>query len=173
MQVIGRYYLDKNKVLSELEFAIRRLNITYSRETPEDQLIDLVIALESALLPTQKDEISYRLSLRAAVLLGGSDIGRTVQIIKSAYAVRSKVVHSGTPYQQCIAKQVDKLKPYNIESYNFIAELREVTRSVIVRLIECIHAESVKISNASKSKFLKQVCDTLDEQIIKDIQLAH
>src|SRR5216684_2539896 len=51
----------KLSIYGDLSVALRRFNQSYERETPEDQIIDLTIALESTLLGDLRDELKYRL----------------------------------------------------------------------------------------------------------------
>jgi len=77
-----------------LTIPLSRFNFAYDREKPEDKLIDYVTALES-LLVKEMQELSYRLSLRASLLLGNNSKKREeiYNMVKKAYTLRSKIVH--------------------------------------------------------------------------------
>lgn len=64
----------------------------------EQAFLLYAIALESAILPSKKGELGYRLSLRVSRLLGGNAVERrkTIKLVSDMYNVRSKVVHSGS-----------------------------------------------------------------------------
>lgn len=81
-----------------LGLVLDRLDSVYSRRSPQDQLIDLWVALEALLLPDIREELRFRSSLRLAHLLG-DDPGRKKEIFDLAmdsYVVRSKVVHGAS-----------------------------------------------------------------------------
>jgi hypothetical protein len=80
--------------------AVRRFGYAIERPFTEDRLVDLMIAAESLFLNDIGDkkyqgELQYRLSLRAACLLGGDASGRSVVRghMRQAYNIRSAVVH--------------------------------------------------------------------------------
>jgi hypothetical protein len=74
--------------------SLHRFMLGAAEEQPADALIDYMIALEALLLPGQ-DELSFRLALFGAHYLGGTQEERreTFQRLKSAYALRSTLVH--------------------------------------------------------------------------------
>jgi len=65
---------------------------------PEDKLIDSVIALEATLTSDSTEQITYRLSLRGAILLESDPSARPAMIrkLKDAYGARSGLVHGST-----------------------------------------------------------------------------
>ena len=84
----------KNKLMIPLD----RLNNVGSRESLVDRAIELRICLESIFLNDgNKEQLRFRLSLRAALFLGDSleERKRIFRIIKKAYDITSTAVHSG------------------------------------------------------------------------------
>jgi hypothetical protein len=76
--------------------AFNRLKFGYERLRSEDRLIDFMIGLEALFLGEgEKDELSYRLSLRAAALLGDTPVNREkiFNELHKAYGVRSTIAH--------------------------------------------------------------------------------
>jgi len=77
--------------------ALRRLNLAWLRERPSDIALEVGIALEALLTEPgdPNDSISYRLQIRAAVLLGGSAPERDAIAaqVSRLYALRSAAVH--------------------------------------------------------------------------------
>lgn len=67
----------------------------YEKLAAEDRLIDAWIALEALFSGSgERTEISYRLSVRIAALLGTQgDRQALLTQMKKSYAVRSKIVH--------------------------------------------------------------------------------
>lgn len=63
----------------------------------EQSFLLFAIALESAVLPEQAEELNYRLSLRVSRLAGGDRAHRSEvkRSVRGLYKVRSKIVHSG------------------------------------------------------------------------------
>ena len=64
---------------------------------PEDQIIDLAIALESLYVPGSNTEVGLRLVLNAAWHLGTSKSERAdyLKFFRLLYSARSNVVHTG------------------------------------------------------------------------------
>jgi hypothetical protein len=87
----------------------------------EQSFLLFAIALEAAALPVRNQEITYRLSLRVARVLGRSRDQRA-EVTKSVadlYSVRSKIVHSGS---------------YEVTDED-LGRLRWLTKAVLLRLL--------------------------------------
>ncbi len=84
-----------------MRVSLDRLNQALRRQNIVDKAIDLGIALEVMLLhgigEKDRGELSYRSSIRGATFLGGRKPERlkTLKLLKDAYGLRSKAVHSG------------------------------------------------------------------------------
>lgn len=92
-----RHLQFEGKFRQKMDLAADRLILSRRRAGSADRSIDLCIALE-ALLSDSKSELSYRMGLRAGLLLGG-DVEERVTIqrtISKAYSLRSSVVHGST-----------------------------------------------------------------------------
>ncbi|MGO9172974.1 MAG: hypothetical protein ACLP7P_13565 [Rhodomicrobium sp.] len=85
------------KFQKHLRLVMQRLIRASRRVTPVDAAIDLGISLESLYVGNKKDELSYRLRLRAARLLGNDKAHRkeSFNLLKDVYDLRSKAVHTG------------------------------------------------------------------------------
>jgi hypothetical protein len=83
---------------SALGVALRRMNLMIDQERDADRVLDLCIILE-ALFQTgdEKQELSYRLSLRTAHFVGGDANTRrtTFDTVKAGYSLRSSIAHGG------------------------------------------------------------------------------
>jgi len=83
-----------------MRIALARLNQALRRQNTVDKAIDLGIALEVMLLhgvgDDDRGEMRYRSSIRGATFLGGNKTNRlkTFTLLKAAYDLRSKAVHS-------------------------------------------------------------------------------
>ncbi len=79
--------------------AARRFGYAFERRRLDDRLVDLVISAESLLLSdqSQRTELRYRFSLRAAFYTEGSDLTKreVYAQMKKAYDARSAIVHGG------------------------------------------------------------------------------
>jgi hypothetical protein len=75
--------------------AMRRFRSACERTEIEDKLIDLVIALESLLIPHKGAEIGYRFRIRGASFLPDrlGDIAARIKLMKELYDARSSAVH--------------------------------------------------------------------------------
>ena len=125
---------DLYKPHGPLSIALRRFNQAYHRELPEDQIIDLTIALESSLLAKERDELNYRLSLRGAALLVDAEpkweTNRSQALLKTMYDVRSGIVHDG----QRIAereKDLRKLQSVGISPQEFLVQCENIVRDIL------------------------------------------
>lgn len=93
--------LNSPKSIQGFGVAIRRFRSTYERYLPDDpeRLLDIGIAFEAIFLNDgNHQELKYRLSLRAAKLLGKTlEERRSIfYIIKNLYDLRSAIAHGGT-----------------------------------------------------------------------------
>lgn len=83
----------------ELGVALRRYSDAADRERRDDALIDLMIAAEALFLPGIRDELKYRLALRAAFFIA-EDMGLSRRDVFShmsrAYNARSILAHGGS-----------------------------------------------------------------------------
>ncbi len=98
----GRELFEKfcsadTKFQKHLRLVMQRLIRASRRVTPVDAAIDLGISLESLYVGNKKDELSYRLGIRAARLLGNNKAHRIeiFNLLKCVYALRSTAVHTG------------------------------------------------------------------------------
>jgi hypothetical protein len=92
--------LNDRPVDDPLAFAIQRFNLCDERAFDDDRLVDSWIALESLLSKSDEGgDLSYRVALRLATLLGDSPADRQAirGLAKRSYALRSKVVHGIPP----------------------------------------------------------------------------
>jgi hypothetical protein len=82
-------------------------------------------ALEGVLLSGKDGELSYRLSVRVASLLGNdaSDRKQIFKTVKEFYDLRSKIIH-GSP-----------LKPKHMSQFENVQSLREIVRRIILSIM--------------------------------------
>jgi hypothetical protein len=94
--------------LHNILIALRRFQQAQLRGSDEDKLIDLMIAAEALFLNDGTDELSYRLATRAALFLAGSRDKRVrvFQSLRTAYRVRSAVVHGTRVSRQDVSGSV-------------------------------------------------------------------
>lgn len=93
----NRYLQLDGSLRRSVEVALDRLNLARRRHSPGNQAIDLGICLEALLGDENTQELSYRLRLRAALLLGKTLTERQHirRAVRDLYDLRSKVVHGG------------------------------------------------------------------------------
>lgn len=78
-----------------VQLALRRMNLSITREAIEDQIVDAVVGLEALYLPEGDAELSYRLAIRSAAHQEANPKKR-MEIFnktKRLYEIRSKIVH--------------------------------------------------------------------------------
>lgn len=98
--VTGRPFLD---------LAVRRIGYSRERHREEDRLIDLMIAAEALFLPTDDQEVGYKLALRAAYFGDDSDRFRRFDDMRKAYGERSKLVHGNGPRRRLTPAQLKEI----------------------------------------------------------------
>jgi len=136
----------------DLDVCRSRFEQAYLRDSPEDKVIDLTIALESALLPDVKDELSYRIAVRGAALLRRRRPAReTYQLLRALYDARSKIVHSGKRLK-AIARAGHVA---GLPIPDFISAAQDVVRQTLMELFEAL-----------PQRRLKEVVNALDEELI-------
>jgi hypothetical protein len=115
----GTFYLDQemihslqnhwSKVLAVIKSDSHYLRLSAlrlieggSRNQPRDALIDYSIGLESLLTGGELNELSYKFSLRGAMILGWYGEGRTdfYDNLKCIYRLRSSIVHGNRKIDQ-------------------------------------------------------------------------
>ncbi len=138
---IGQWSSDEPQP-NPLGVAIERYNRSYLERPWFDQLVDLSIALEAALLSgsPEKEDIGLRLRSRAAALLAEEQDGDSVIYadIKAAYNLRSWVVHASNPRPQDIAAEIDRISvcarsPHRgIKAALAMDRVRDITRRSIL-----------------------------------------
>jgi hypothetical protein len=123
------------------ELAARRISLSTDRRLYEDSLIDLFIALEALVLsdagsPGERSELSYRLKIRVACLLGNSPESRETiyDKVSRGYRMRSAIVHGS----------------------GLSSEISEV-RSEISRIVRDVFFELLKIGNKDLGEFFKSL----------------
>ncbi len=100
-----------NRPLPTLAF--RRYMLSLEKESMEDQLLDLWIALESLFVPDgKKGEITYKLRVRMAYYFGETfeQRKRISDFIKTSYNHRSEIVHSGKQFDSALQHEVMMLR---------------------------------------------------------------
>jgi hypothetical protein len=149
-------YKDVNfKKYSFIELAIKRFNLAHVRKDFEDKLIDMMIAFEALyLIHTDKAELSYKLAIRAAFVLG-KDKNKSEQekmyiFLKKAYDVRSGIVHGNKHLGQNKIKLSDGRE---ISVQDFILQLEDYLRQSILHFINL----SMKLNVKEMAKYLDRI----------------
>ena len=92
--------------------ALHRYYFAQTRAKLEDMLVDLMIAAESLFLDTDKNELTYRLSLNAAIWAEG-DTAKKMEILnlfKKAYGLRSSVVHGNSVSHASLQEPLENVR---------------------------------------------------------------
>lgn len=137
MRKFYRSYQSLNFSKKEMKFlqvAINRFSSSIENETPEDKIVDYVIALESLLL-SSPGEASLRISSRAAVLLGEDDEDMEFlwKFMRQAYNLRSGIVHG-----EGVRKFTIDGKSYDLN--DITVQLESVTRKAIKKILNLMNS---------------------------------
>jgi hypothetical protein len=92
---VEKFLALESPMVSKCDVALTRLNLARRRQTAGDKAIDGCIALEALLGDGQMGDLTYKLKLRIARLLGSTYATRTEisGAIGRFYSLRGKVVH--------------------------------------------------------------------------------
>lgn len=90
-------HIEENGRTKIAKAVLHRLRRALASSSYEDQLVDSVIALEGALLPSVRSELRYRFAINGSLLLEGtaSDRHRRYGDLLAVYDARSRIVHGG------------------------------------------------------------------------------
>lgn len=154
----GHYrLLSQNQfaVWKTLDLPLQQFNRSCQRLREEDKILDYAICLESTLLADVRDELSYRLALRAGTLLRSRcDPKRVFTLVRSLYEVRSRIVHSNEKWgSPAIRKVTDSA---GMEPQDYMPSIGQLVRDFFSKIIE----------EVSKGRRLPEVCKELDSRII-------
>lgn len=96
-KIFWEKYNDSVKNNPWLDLAGRRLLRMFYKMRIEDRFVDIMIIFEMLFLPEGNDELKYRLSVRAALLLGKNykEKKYIFELFKLSYDIRSSIVHDG------------------------------------------------------------------------------
>lgn len=149
----------------DMTLPLRRFNQSYHRTLPEDQIIDLTVALESSLLFREKgEELSYRLSLRGAALLapaGAWEPEKSQALLKVMYDIRSKIVHDGRLLSDLEKDIKKKLQPVGISPREFPQQCEDIVRDVL---------KAYALRKEATGQSIEQINEALDKFIVQSLK---
>lgn len=142
--------LYKAKEIKSMNLAMSRFEISYSRRQLPDKFIDLMISMEALYLKKDEvQELSYRLSQRAALIIGLERDNRdrilTKKRIKKLYRKRSQIVHG---------ESTDV-------SFQEVVELKNYVRTSIKKFLTFLHNY-----NGHTRSFREKILDAVDELVL-------
>ena len=140
----GRSHIEKAKCLyhnlinlnskarEKLQIAINRWMKSKTYQNPVDTMIDLGIAFESLYLPGTKDELTFKLGVRASWLLGKNKDHRKKLMaeFKAIYKCRSTGVHDGK------LEESIRIEGETISVSEFITRTQDLCRQSIMKILE-------------------------------------
>lgn len=145
-------------VMDALELPLRQFNRSCQRERDDDKILDYAICLESTLLHGVKDELSYRLSLRAAKLLRlKRKPAETFQIMRCLYDIRSAIIHSNESFGGPATRKT--LKKLEVGSSEYMRSLDCVMRQALGEVISQMH----------RGNTLSELCNQLDAAVVNEL----
>jgi hypothetical protein len=121
-----------------LDIAITRFSYGHERHRLEDRVLDLFIAAEALFMSEGEyiGELNYRLSERAALFIGGTDMTlcrKVFRHMKAAYGLRSAIAHGNTPNQKKFPNKEDGSK-MNLDE--FVWTIHEYMRMAIHKALK-------------------------------------
>lgn len=122
-------------IIRPLTICLNRLNQSVNTWDLVQQAIDLGVALEAVLTPSENtDQLSFQFRLLGALLVGDTQNERLLayDIFKSFYTLRSKAVHNGElPTKSIQISGMGKLTPREV-----LIEATRLGRLAVIKLIE-------------------------------------
>lgn len=105
---VERYLSLHEAVANACRVPIQRLNLARRRFAQSDKAIDGSICLEALLSGKVRGELTHRLSVRTALLLGQTLEDRSViaERVRKFYSLRSDAVHGSAPKKEAANRQV-------------------------------------------------------------------
>jgi hypothetical protein len=127
--IVVSYYRLKKGDRDRINLALERMIRSRCQFVSGNRAIDLAIALEVLFMSADRDEHSYKISLRAARLLRGElqTRQRTFLEVRRLYDMRSSMVHTGNVKNE-----------YNLDDVK--ASAHDIVESVDVLCTEAIRA---------------------------------
>jgi hypothetical protein len=122
-----------------LDVAVRRFADAGGRTRADDQLTDVIIALEALLLSeSEQGEKRFQVALRVAafVKIEGSTRSAVLTFMKRAYDVRSAIVHGNSPKP----KHLKNLANEDVDLQTFADIAMEIVRVLLRQVIDTIGA---------------------------------
>lgn len=122
-----------------LDAVVRRFSYAGERERRDDEIVDLVAALEALLLSDIDDprEMTYRTALRGATFIDSGLTKRQVQTqLTRAYSVRSAVAHGGAPRKKDLKSHNEE--PVSLDA--FAEGIEELVRAALVKAVNGVAA---------------------------------
>ena len=120
---------------------MNRYHQIFNRDSYPDIILDTFIILEWLFTRDMFAELSYRLSLNAAMFISSDwkEFKLIQKFLKDLYGLRSKIIHGG----HWVEEGNKILKKYDLEKPNdLIKKLKSILNKCIIRLINLIIIES-------------------------------
>ncbi len=152
---VMKVYDALGAIEDKMQISLSRFNQAYGRQSGEDTIIDLTIALESCLLPNTRKKKAPLSKRGAALLINRRNPVETQALLKTVYEIRSEIAHNGKPLSdEGVRRKVERLGP--VITKDFLHACENVARDVL--------RESALRLAAGGS--LAELCQELDRQIL-------
>ena len=149
---------DRFKTWDELELLLRQFNRSCQRDRDEDRILDYAICLEHVLLSGVRNELSYRLALRAAKLLRNlCSPKQTFEHMRCLYDLRSTIIHSNETISSAEARKI--IKRVSLRPDEFMRSMDTLMRQLLSTIIERV----------ARRHSLKTICKDLDAEIVESL----
>jgi len=135
LAVVTDYLKLEGNTRNKVRLSLDRLNQAQRRHNVGDQAVELCTALEALVGDGQTTEMTHKVRVRGAKMIGGDAASRrrNATIIGKTYDIRSKLVHTG---------RVDESKAYALPDESLTAaQLIEATILLVASLIKVVIRE--------------------------------
>ena len=152
-----------NKLMKQSQFAHSILSEMRSSFKKPERFVFSCIALES-LLSMENAELSYRISNRAALLIGDTNNGRksVFNKVKKIYDLRSKIVHGVIKDVKtddlCMLQEIVRVVILKTMS---LSDEYDTKEKLLKTMDGCLYDDELRKDISTKSKKLFDFCDKL------------
>lgn len=96
-ELVHKFFALDEDTKQKIRLSLHRLNMAQRRRGLGDRAVELCVALETLLGGPDNNEVTHKVTIRSALLLGGRATARleNADVVKRTYGFRSTLVHQG------------------------------------------------------------------------------
>jgi hypothetical protein len=159
-------FADSTKDLPvPLEIALRRFERATGDAPVHDRLIDCCVAFDALLSADERQEMTYKVCMRGAYLLGKDEDERqrVYQLLNGAYTARGAIIHGSRQPEDALARSVQKSHP-SASAVTFVDDVANLLGRLLRTMLLL---QSITLPDGARYDFrANQAGPTLDRNIL-------